>query len=145
MYPEWRGGYYFAGKSKADKNGPIAITYVSRWSEASKAAEFAAVYANSLAKRYDKRQALDADGKTEEGAPPPESWRTLRGRHAWSTEEGVVTIDVRGDTVMVSEGLDAATTQRATEDLWPITNQGDKDKSEKDKGDKVNEPSPVEQ
>ena len=140
MYPEWRGGYYFAGKSKADKNGPIAISYVSRWSDASKAAEFAAVYAKSLTKRYDKRQALDADGKIEEGAPPPESWRTLRGHHAWNTEEGVVTIDVRGDTVMVSEGLDAATTQRVTEDLWPIP-----DKDEKGKGETVKEPSPIEQ
>ena len=49
IYPEWRGGYYFAGKPKADKSAPIALLYVSRWSSAAKAAEFAAVYAKSLA------------------------------------------------------------------------------------------------
>lgn len=151
LYPAWRGGYYFAGKLKADKNAPIVISYVSRWSEASKAAEFAAVYAKSLAKRYDKRQALDANGKIEADAPPPESWRTLRGLHAWLTEEGVVTIDVRGDTVMVSEGLDAATTERATDDLWPVHDrdkQDKKDKKDKDNYDKnehqnLEQPPPV--
>ena len=53
IYPEWRGGYYFAGKPKADKSAdksaPIGVLYVSRWSSAAKAAEFAAVYAKSLA------------------------------------------------------------------------------------------------
>ena len=56
MYPEWRGGYYFAGKPKGDKSAPIGVLYVSRWSSAAKAAEFAAVYAKSLAERYQKRQ-----------------------------------------------------------------------------------------
>ncbi len=74
-----------------------AVLYVSRWSSPAKAAEFAAVYAKSLAKRYQKRQGLGADGKVAEDAPPADSWRTLRGRHAWLTEEGVVVIEVRGD------------------------------------------------
>jgi hypothetical protein len=34
----------------------------------------------------------------------------LRGRHAWSTEEGTVVIEEQGDTVLVSESLDAGTT-----------------------------------
>src|SRR5208282_153620 len=46
IYPEWRGGYYFAGKPKADKSAdksaPIGVLYISRWSSAAKAAEFAA-------------------------------------------------------------------------------------------------------
>src|ERR1700726_1069612 len=48
IYPEWRGGYYFAGKPKGDKGAPIGLLYVSRWSSPAKAAEFAAVYAKSL-------------------------------------------------------------------------------------------------
>jgi hypothetical protein len=56
MYPEWRGGYYFAGKLKSNKSGPIGLLYVSRWSSPAKASEFAAVYAKSLAKRYQKQQ-----------------------------------------------------------------------------------------
>jgi hypothetical protein len=121
MYPEWRGGYYYAGKSKADKSAPIALLYVSRWSDPSRAAEFAAVYAKSLAKRYQKRQGLGADGKVADDAPPADSWRTLRGRHAWLTEEGIVLIDVRGDSVLISESLDSETTQRAVDDFWPVS------------------------
>jgi len=123
IYPEWRGGYYFAGKPKADKSAdksaPIGVLYISRWSSAAKAAEFAAVYAKSLAQRYQKRQALGMDGKVAEDAPPVDSWRTLRGRHAWLTEEGAVVIEVRGDAVLISESLDDDTTKRVEADYWP--------------------------
>src|SRR5208283_3823809 len=123
IYPEWRGEYYFAGKPKADKSAdksaPIGVLYISRWSSAAKAAEFAAVYAKSLAQRYQKRQALGMDGKVAEDAPPVDSWRTLRGRHAWLTEEGVVVIEVRGDAVLISESLDDDTTKQVEGDFWP--------------------------
>ena len=123
IYPEWRGGYYFAGKPKVDKSAdklaPIAVLYVSRWSSAAKAAEFAAVYAKSLAQRYQKRQGLETGGKVDKDAPPADSWRTLRGRHAWLTEEGVVVIEVRGDEILISESLDDATTKRVEADFWP--------------------------
>jgi hypothetical protein len=121
LYPEWRGGYYFAGKDKKDKqdkSAPIGVLYVSRWSSPAKAAEFAAIYAKSLAKRYKKRGPLDAQGKPANDAPPADSWRTLRGRHAWLTEEGPVVIDVRGDEILISESLDDATTTRVADDFW---------------------------
>ena len=118
MYPAWRGGYYFAGRQKGMKTGPLGVLYVSRWATPAKAAEFAAIYAKSLAKRYDKRQALEGDGKVAEDAPPAESWRTLGGRHAWMTEEGAVVIEVRGDQVLVSESLDDETTKRVEEDFF---------------------------
>jgi hypothetical protein len=95
------------------------LLYVSRWSSPAKAAEFAAVYAKSLTQRYQKRQGLGSDGKIAQDAPPADSWRTLRGRHAWLTEEGVVLIEVRGDAVLISESLDPETTQRVEEDFWP--------------------------
>jgi hypothetical protein len=142
IYPEWRGGYYFAGKPKdmskdkakakpdtkpdakpnEDKATPIAVLYVSRWSSPAKAAEFAAVYAKSLAQRYQKRQPLGPDGKVAEDAPPADSWRTLGGRHAWLTEEGVVLIEVRGDEILISESLDDETTKRVEVDFWPEAN-----------------------
>ncbi len=34
----------------------------------------------------------------------------LKGRHAWTTEDGPVVIDEQGDTVLISESLDATTT-----------------------------------
>jgi hypothetical protein len=119
IYPAWRGGYYFAGRPKADKSAPLGVLYVSCWSSAAKAAEFAAVYAKSLAQRYQKRQGLGADGKAAAEAPPVDSWKTLRGRHSWLTEEGVVVIEVRGDTVLISESLDDETTKRVEADFWP--------------------------
>src|SRR5450755_416139 len=119
IYPEWRGGYYFAGKPKGNKSAPIGVLYVSRWSSASKAAEFAAVYAKSLTQRYQKRQALGSDGKVADDAPAVDSWRTLRGRHAWLTEEGVVVIEVRDDEILISESLDDETTKRVEADFWP--------------------------
>ncbi|MGO8986007.1 MAG: hypothetical protein ACLQFM_14575 [Terriglobales bacterium] len=119
MYPAWRGGYYFAGKPKRDKAAPVGLLYISRWSNPAKSSEFAAVYAKSLAQRYQKHQALGPDGKVAEDAPPADSWRTLGGRHAWLTEEGAVVIDVRGDAVLISESLDDETTKRVEADFWP--------------------------
>ena len=37
--------------------------------------------------------------------------KVLRGKHFWQTEEGMVVIEVEGDTVMASESLDGATTE----------------------------------
>ncbi len=130
VYPEWRGGYYFAGKPKTNKkankkadnneDAPIGVLYVSRWSSPAAAAQFAAIYAKSLAQRYKQREGLAPDGKPAADAPPPESWRTLRGRHSWLTEEGVVVIDVRGDEILISESLDGETTKRVASDFWPV-------------------------
>jgi hypothetical protein len=124
VYPEWRGGYYFAGKPKTNKKtnttAPIGVLYLSRWSSPATAAQFAAIYAKSLTERYKQCQALAPDGKVAADAPPPESWRTLRGRHSWLTEEGVVVIDVRGDEILISESLDDDTTKRVASDFWPV-------------------------
>jgi hypothetical protein len=118
LYPHWRGGYYFAGRPKGDKSAPLGVLYVSRWSSPAKAAEFAAVYAKSLAQRYQRPRGLGSDGKVSDDAPPADSWRTLRGYHAWLTEEGPVVIEVRGDTILISESLDGDTTQRTAADFW---------------------------
>jgi len=44
---------------------------------------------------------------------------TLAGRHLWSTEEGAVMVEVRGDTVLVAESLDDATTQKLEVEVFP--------------------------
>jgi hypothetical protein len=111
MYPEWRGGYYYAAKSKTDSAAPLSLLYVSRWSSPVTASQFAGIYARSLTQRY-KRVAASPDRqdpgksgvKTEDSAPPP-----LEGRHSWSTEEGTVLIEQKGDTVFITEGLDENT------------------------------------
>jgi hypothetical protein len=77
------------------------------------------VYAKSLTQRYQKHQGLGADDKVAENAPPVDSWRTLRGRHAWLTEEGIVLIEVRDDEILISESLDDETTKKVEADFWP--------------------------
>jgi hypothetical protein len=126
MYPEWRGGYYYAAKPKNADAKPdsastaaLALLYVSRWSSADKAAEFARIYARSLKQRYKNVEEV-TDASTTRGSPQndePNSNR-LKGRHAWSTEEGRVVIDEQGDTVLVSESLDAGTTAALEKEVF---------------------------
>jgi hypothetical protein len=121
MYPEWRGGYYYAAMPKQDPgsavviNGPLGLLYVSRWSSADKAAEFAGIYARSLKERYKKAEEVqdpapsqNEDSKTD----------LLKGRHSWTTEDGTVVIDEEGDTVLVSESLDPGTTATLEKEVF---------------------------
>jgi hypothetical protein len=117
MYPEWRGGYYYAAKPKLDPQtnsagtAPLALLYVSRWSSADKAAKFAGIYAQSLKQRYKTVEEVVGQSPDRSIAENSEAKFTLlKGRHAWTTEEGPVVIEEQGDTVLVSESLDAATT-----------------------------------
>jgi len=119
MYPEWRGGYYYAAKSKTDSAAPLSLLYVSRWSSPITAAQFAGIYARSLNQRYKKVSASpdpQDSGKSapnkEEGAPPP-----LEGRHSWSTEEGTVLVEQKADTVFITEGLEDNTSAALEREL----------------------------
>jgi len=119
LYPEWRGGYYYAARPKSDSAAPLGLMYVSRWSDAEKAAEFAEIYAQALTARYKK---VEEVGKTT--SSPAESQHSrykidlLQGRHAWTTEEGTVVIEQQGDTVLVSESLDAPTTETLEKEIF---------------------------
>jgi uncharacterized cupin superfamily protein len=92
--------------------------YVSRWSDAEKAAEFADIYARSLATRYKHAEEV---GKTSSGRAvqhPKYKINLLQGRHAWTTEEGAVVIEEQGDTVLVTESLDATTTETIEKEVF---------------------------
>jgi hypothetical protein len=116
LYPEWRGGYYFAVRPKGDPAAPLALLYASRWSTPEKAANFAAIYATGLSKRY-----LHVHDVTEDGKEPPVETSALdhlTGKRTWLTEDGPVVIDVQGDTVMVTESLDQTTTDKLEQELF---------------------------
>jgi hypothetical protein len=125
LYPAWRGGYYYAAKPKIDTKASteataaLGLVYVSRWSTADKAAEFARIYARSLKQRYKNVEEV-TDASTTGGSPRNDerNFDRLNGRHAWSTEEGRVVIDEQGDTVLVSESLDAATTAALEKEVF---------------------------
>src|ERR1700722_4886079 len=119
LSPEGRGGYYYAARPKSDSAAPLGLMYVSRWSDAEKAAEFAEIYAQALTARYKK---VEEAGKTT--FSPAETQHSkykielLQGRHAWTTEEGTVVIEQQGDTVLVSESLDAPTTETLEKEIF---------------------------
>ena len=122
LYPEWRGGYYYAARTKNETpnpdaganpsvTAPLGLLYVSRWSSAEKASEFAEIYARSLEKRY-KKVEENTTSSLEASTPHPDyKGDDLTGRHSWTTEEGMIVIEEQGDIVFVSESLDAATTE----------------------------------
>ncbi len=118
MCPEWRGGYYYAAHPKDDVTAPLGLLYVSRWSNAEKAAEFAGIYARSLEQRYKKAEELKDSSSASADGSQQSKGESLRGRHAWTTEEGAVVIEEQGDTVLVSESLDAATTQTLEKEVF---------------------------
>jgi hypothetical protein len=125
IYPEWRGGYYYAAKSKANPAGPLALLYVSRWSSPITAAQFAGIYAHSLNLRYKK---VNEAGNPKEAAQEAEDNAAaplpLEGRHSWSTEDGSVVIEEKGDTVFITESLDDATTTRLEREVFAATAAG---------------------
>lgn len=112
LSPHWRGGYYYSAYPKHNPNAPLGLLYVSRWSSAETAAQFAAIYAKSLVKRY---QHLQADPDT--GSLDLTTLQNLTGAHTWNTEEGPVVINVNGDTVIVTESLNQQVTQELESDL----------------------------
>jgi hypothetical protein len=109
LYPHWRGGYYYAARAKNDATAPLGLMYVSRWSNPERAAQFAAIYARSLAKRY--KRAREPLGDPAKSVGALDSLQTLTGTHTWLTEDGPVVIDVEGDTVLAVESFDPATAE----------------------------------
>jgi hypothetical protein len=115
LYPHWRGGYYYAARPKGDPSAPLAILYVSRWSIAEKAAEFAKIYGESVAKRYAHARHMAGNGSHASQAGSPAD---VDAKNAWLTEEGPVVIEVHNDTVLVTESLDQPTTDRLQEEVF---------------------------
>jgi hypothetical protein len=116
LYPEWRGGYYYAARPKGDPANPLGLLYVSRWSSAPKAAEFAAIYAQSLPKRY--KHVHEVGINPDQPGMKLETLQSLTGKHEWLTEDGTIKIDVQGDIVFVTESLDEPTSDLLEQDLF---------------------------
>jgi hypothetical protein len=120
LYPDWRGGYYYAARPNSDATEPLGLLYVSRWSSPDKAAEFAAIYAQSLKERYKKVDEVGVNPSRKTASDDNAAPDLLRGRHSWTTEGGPVVIEAQGDTVLVSESLDAATTVTLEKEVFGI-------------------------
>jgi hypothetical protein len=117
LYPHWRGGYYYAVRPRGDASAPLGLMYLSRWSNAQKASEFAFIYAKGLKDRYTHLR--DAGAETKTAKPSQYTVETLTGTHNYLTEEGPVVIEVNGDMVLISESLDQDTTDKIEHDVFP--------------------------
>ncbi len=116
LYPHWRGGYYYTARPKGDPTAPLSLVYASRWSSPEKAAAFADIYAQSLAKRYKHVTEVTQDAKNL--SDNPRKFVVLTGPRTWTTEEGPVVIDIEGDSVLITESLDEPTTERLRQELF---------------------------
>jgi len=116
LYPHWRGGYYYAARPKDDPSAPLSLVYVSRWSSPEKASAFAAIYAQSLTKRY--KQVHEGTSDEKNSSDNLQKIESLTGSHTWLTDEGPVVIDVNGDSVLITESLDEPTTERLRQELF---------------------------
>jgi hypothetical protein len=112
LYPDWRGGYYYAAYPKGDRNAPLALLYVSRWSTPDSAGKFASIYAADLNQRYHKLREVDGDANSKAA-------QVLAGTHEWLTEDGDVIIAVQGDTVFISESFDDVTATKLRDAVLP--------------------------
>jgi len=83
------------------------LFYLSRWSSLENAAKFAEQYRGSLLKRYKFAQGL---------ATRPNELPTR-----WMTDEGLVSIEARGDKVLVLESFDDAAMKKIADAIWQQT------------------------
>ena len=127
LYPEWRGGYYYAARPRSiaasdlTVTTPLGLLYVSRWSSPEKASEFAEIYARSLVQRYKKAEEIGSPSSVQSTPQDTQDkMEVLKGRHSWTTEEGTIVIEEQGDTVLVSESLDAATTETLEREVFGV-------------------------
>ncbi len=99
----WRGGYYITVQDKKDRNAPVAMMYSSKWKSGGEASKFAKQYAQGLAKRYKLLSVVRELGETG---------------GQWQTEEGAVELELRGDSMVVTESFDPATGALMREAAW---------------------------
>src|SRR3954467_11744897 len=117
IYPNWRGGYYYSVHPKGKPGAPLQLVFVSKWATPKAADQFAAIYARGMQQRYKKLSAaadstLPADLK---------DLRTLGGDHTWNTEDGAVVIDVKSDTILITESLEPALTEQFRQAVFATT------------------------
>ena len=107
IYPYWRGGWYYSVKPKGNPAGTLGLVFVSRWATSKAAAQFAAIYARGIQQRY-KNAGAPA------GSDLPSDLKTLQslsGSHTWKTDDGAIVLDVKGNTILVTESLDTSITE----------------------------------
>ena len=101
LTPEWDGGMYYAAQSRAaktpqekDSTKSVALLYLSQWKSEEAAAQFAAVYASDLKRKY-----------RDVHIQPKDESEGDSGESVFTTEEGPVVIATVGRGVFISESF----------------------------------------
>jgi hypothetical protein len=106
IYPNWRGGYYYSVRPKGNPTGNLGLVFVSRWASPKAAGQFAAIYARGIQQRYKSIQ-----GPVHSGLPADlKTLQSLSGSHSWTTDDGLIVLEVKGDNILVTESVDPAIT-----------------------------------
>ena len=119
VWPQWRGGYYYAAHQKNAPAGSLSLLYLSQWAEPEQATRFAGIYAQSLKKKYKQ---VEAAGGARPASPHASAGVRVSIADAttgWNTEEGPVFVEPHGQLVLVMEGFDAATAAKLRDAVLP--------------------------
>ena len=118
-YTHWRGGYYLAAHAKSAPKDQIALLYLSRWDSPDAAKAFAKLYRGYVPKRYKMPPGVVASLFRREGLN-----RATGCSNGTSGHEGKVVIQTHANDVLILEGFDAATMERARAALLPGSHSG---------------------
>jgi hypothetical protein len=101
LTPAWDGGMYYAAQSRAaktpeekDSTKSVALLYLSQWKSEEAAANFAAIYAENLKRKY-----------TDVHMQPTDASEGRSDESVFTTEEGPVLIATVGRGVFISESF----------------------------------------
>jgi hypothetical protein len=101
LTPEWDGGMYYAAQSRAaktpeekDSTKSVGLLYLSQWKSEEAAANFAAIYAENLKRKY-----------TDVHMQPTDASEGRSDESVFTTEEGPVLIATVGRGVFISESF----------------------------------------
>jgi len=119
LWPQWRGGYYYAARLKKASPGSLALLYLSQWAAAEQGTKFAGIYAQSLNKKYKHVDAVGGSGPLPRQASAGVQVSIADATTQWNTEEGPVFVEPHGKFVLVMEGFDPATAARLRAAVLP--------------------------
>ena len=105
-YSHWRGGYYLAVHAETAAKDQIGLIYLSHWDSPEAAKAFAKMYGDYVPTRYKGASRLP------DSCPVAKEGQECSGSQ-WDTSGGTVLLDLRGNDLLILEGLNDSTMQRA--------------------------------
>ncbi len=121
MWPQWRGGYYYAARQKNAPADSLALLYVSQWAEPEQATKFAGIYVQSLKKKYKQVEAIGASRPATAQGSAGLQVSIADATTQWNTEDGPVFVEPHGRFVLVMEGFDPLTAAKLREAVLAAT------------------------